>query len=208
MNLLPTCENVYKKFLQLTKKELNEIIASHGKWLRSEKGGKRAYLSGADLSGADLSYAALSGADLSNADLSYAALRCAALSGADLSYADLSNADLSGADLSYADLRGADLSYADLSNADLSNAYLSGADLDDYIVQVVRIGSRKGTTTYNATTDTVLCGCWNNHKGGTLAEFEQRIENVYGNDSKDANEQYYAEYMAAIAFFKNIKRKA
>ena len=139
--------------MKLTRKELNEIIASHGKWLRSEEGGKRAYLSEADLS--------------------------------------------------YADLRGANLRGADLSNADLSEA-----DLDDYIVQVVRIGSRKGTTTYNATADTVLCGCWNNYKGGTLAEFEQRVENVYGNDSKDANEQYYAEYMAAIAFFKNIKRKA
>ena len=152
--------------MKLTKKELNEIIASHGKWLRSEEGGKRAALSGADLS-------------------------CAYLRGADLRGADLSNADLSN---------------ANLSNANLSNAALRGADLDDYIVQVVRIGSRKGTTTYNATADTVLCGCWNNYKGGTLAEFEQRIENVYGNDSKDANEQYYAEYMAAIAFFKNIRK--
>ena len=172
--------------MKLTKKELNEIIASHGKWLRSEEGGKRAYLSCADLSGADLR-----GADM----------KCAGLSYADLSYAYLSEADLSCAYLRGADMSNANLSGADLSGADLSGAYLSGADLDDYIVQVVRIGSRKGTTTYNATADTLLCGCWNNYKGGTLAEFEQRIENVYGNDSKDANEQYYAEYMAAIAFF-------
>ena len=167
--------------MQITQEELNEIIASHGKWLRSEEGGKRA----------DLSNAYLRGADLSNADLSCAALR---------------GADMRGADLSGADMRGADMRGADLSGADLSEAYLSEADLDDYIVQVVRIGSRKGTTTYNATADTVLCGCWNNYKGGTLADFEQRIENVYGNDSKDANEQYYAEYMAAIAFFKNIRK--
>ena len=52
--------------MKLTKKELNEIIASHGKWLRDEEGGEMA-----NLSGADLSYAALSGADLSRAYLHY-----------------------------------------------------------------------------------------------------------------------------------------
>ena len=151
--------------MQITQEKLNEIIASHGKWLRDEEGGQRADLRGADL-------------------------RCADLSGADLRCADLSGADLRGADLRCADLSGADL---------------SGADLDDYIVQVVRIGSRKGTTTYNDTTDNVLCGCWNNYKGGTLAEFEQRVEDTYGKNSEYANEQYYAEYVAAIAFFKAIK---
>ena len=131
--------------MNISKEKLNEIIASHGKWLRDEEGGQRA------------------------------------------------------------DLRGAYLRGADLSGADLSNADLRGAYLDDYIVQVVRIGSRKGTTTYNATTDNILCGCWNNYKGGTLAEFEQRVEAVYGKNSEDANEQYYAEYMVAIAFFKSIR---
>ena len=51
-----------------------------------------AYLSGADLSDADLRGAYLSGADLSDADL-----RGAYLSGADLRDAGLSDADLSGA---------------------------------------------------------------------------------------------------------------
>ena len=96
----------------------------------------RAYLSGADLSGADLSRAYLSdaylsGADLSGADLSDAYLSDADLSGADLSGADLSGAYLSGADLSRADLSRAYLSRADLSRAYLSRAYLSGADLSD-----------------------------------------------------------------------------
>ena len=70
------------------------------------------------------SRANLSGADLSGADLSRADLR-----GADLSGADLRSADLRGADLSRADLRGADLRSADLSRADLSRADLRGADL-------------------------------------------------------------------------------
>jgi hypothetical protein len=89
----------------------------------------RAYLRGADLSGADLRGAYLSGADLRGADLSGADLSGADLSGADLRGAYLSGADLSGADLSGADLRGAYLSGADLRGAYLSGADLSGADL-------------------------------------------------------------------------------
>ena len=81
----------------------------------------RAYLSGANLFGADLS-----GADLSRADLSGADLSRANLSGTDLYRANLSGANLSGANLS-----GTDLSMADLSGADLSGADLSGASLKD-----------------------------------------------------------------------------
>ena len=66
----------------LSQEQINEIVASHGKWWRGESGGKRADLRSADLSGADLSGAVLRSADLSGADLS----------GADLSGADLTDA--------------------------------------------------------------------------------------------------------------------
>ena len=69
--------------------ELDNVVASHVKYIRGE-GGQRANLSGADLSGADLSGANLSGADLSGANLREADLR-----GANLSWADLSGANLS-----------------------------------------------------------------------------------------------------------------
>ena len=109
----------------MDKQELKAILGKHFKWLRGENGGKRA-----DLSGADLSRANLSGADLSRANLFGANL-----SRADLSRADLSRADLSGANLSRANLFGANLSRADLSGADLFGANLSRADLSraDYI---------------------------------------------------------------------------
>ena len=216
--------------MKISAKKLQEIIKSHGRWLRNEEGGERADLSSADLSsadlgsadlssadlssanlrGADLSSADLSGADLSSADLRGADLSSADLSGADLRGADLSSADLSGADLSSADLssanlRGADLSSADLSGADLSSANLRGADLDKTYYQVVRIGSRRGTTTYCVDDDNVLCGCWNNYKGGTLEEFKTRVESVYGREGNNPNEQYYDEYMAAITFFAAMK---
>ena len=90
----------------MTRDKLVEILKSHKLWLFG-KGGKRADLSGANLSEADLSGADLRGADLSGADLSWANL-----SGANLSWANLSGADLREANLSRANLSGADLSGA------------------------------------------------------------------------------------------------
>ena len=63
----------------MTANELRAALDKHTKWLRSEEGGDRA-----DLSGADLFWADLSGADLCRANLSGANLCRANLSGADL----------------------------------------------------------------------------------------------------------------------------
>ena len=114
--------------------DLPEILKLHKLWLEKHPDGKRADLSDADLSGADLRRACLSGAnlycaDLRRADLSDAILRGADLRGADLYDADLSGADLHHANLSDADLNGADLSGADLHHANLRDADLNGADL-------------------------------------------------------------------------------
>ena len=171
--------------MKISAEKLQEIIESHGRWLRNAEGGERA--------------------DLSSADLRSADLRSADLRSADLRSADLRSADLSGADLRGADLRGADLRSADLSGADLSGADLRGAYLDKTYYQVVRIGSRQGTTTYCVDDDNVLCGCWNNYKGGTLEEFKTRVESVYGREGNNPNEQYYDEYIAAITFFTAMK---
>ena len=176
--------------MKISAEKLQEIIESHGRWLRNAEGGERA-----DLRSADLSDAYLSGADLSGANLG----------GAYLSGANLRSADLSGANLRSADLSGANLGGADLSGANLGGAYLSGANLDKTYYQVVRIGSRQGTTTYCVDDDNVLCGCWNNYKGGTLEEFKTRVESVYGREGNNPNEQYYDEYMAAITFFAAMK---
>ena len=173
-----------------TDKQLREIIESHGCWLRDEEGGSRA--------------------NLMCADLRYADLRCANLMGANLTGVDLTEAELRGADLTEANLMGANLTDVDLTDAKLRGVYLRdanfmGAILDKKYYQVVRIGSRKGTTTYNATDDGVLCGCWNEYKGGTLDEFTARVESVYGENGISSQKQYYAEYMAAIEFFKKVR---
>ena len=168
--------------MKITQEKLKEIIASHGKWLRYENGGERANLCEADLSGADL---------------------C----GADLCGANLCGANLCGANLNGANLCEADLSGADLSGADLNGANLSGADLGKTYYQIVRIGRRNATTTYCVEDDNVVCGCWNNYKGGTLEEFKKRVESVYGKEGKMPNEKYYTQYMAAIEFFEKMKKE-
>ena len=48
--------------MKIGTKKLQEIIESHGKWLKFEDGGKCAYLRGANLRGADLQDANLRGA--------------------------------------------------------------------------------------------------------------------------------------------------
>ena len=95
----------------MSPEELKTILDDHAKWLRGD-GGKQANLSGANLSGADLSEANLSGANLSWANLSEANLRGANLAGADLSEANLSWANLAGANLSWANLSEANLAGA------------------------------------------------------------------------------------------------
>ena len=169
--------------MKITQEKLKEIIASHGKWLRCENDGERANLRNANLCGADLNGANLSGADLSGADLS----------GADLNGANLCEADLSG---------------ADLSGADLNGANLSGADLGKTYYQIVRIGRRNATTTYCVEDDNVVCGCWNNYKGGTLEEFKKRVESVYGKEGKMPHKKYYTQYTAAIEFFEKMAKLA
>ena len=89
----------------MTQSDISIVLELHLKWLHGNPDGKRADLSGADLS-------------------------CADLFGANMSCANLSGANLSGADLSGANLSGADLSCANLSRANLSRANLSDANLD------------------------------------------------------------------------------
>ena len=196
--------------MKITQEKLNEILEAHGKWYQSDGAeGERADLRRADLQGADLQGADLRRADLQEANLRRADLRRADLRGAYLQEADLQEANLHRADLRRADLRGAYLQGADLQEANLrgaylQGAYLQGAYLDKTYYQITRIGSRNATTTFCVEDDNALCGCWNCYKGGTLAEFKERVESVYGKNSEEPNKKYYAQYMAAIEFFEKM----
>ena len=174
----------------MTKRELNEIVASHGRWLADNTTGERANLRGANLRGANLCDANLCDANLRRANLCDANLR-----GANLYDADLRDADLCDANLRDADLCGADLRRADLR----------GADLPAIIVQVGPIGSRKDYVVYNASNDNIRCGCWNDYKGGTLEEFEARVKEVYPSKKKYTL-KFRNEYLAVIDYFKTVRK--
>ena len=94
----------------------------------------------------------------------------------------------------------ANLCGANLCGADLRGANLCGANLSNHIVQVGPIGSRKSYTIYNASSDIVQCGCWNDYKGGSLEEFEERVAGEY-----TADNLHYKEYQAAIGLFKAVR---
>ena len=224
------------KKMKIGTKKLQEIIESHGKWLKFEDGGKCADLRGANLRGADLQCAYLQGAYLQDANLQGAYLQGAylqgahlqgaSLRGANLRDANLRDADLRDADLRGASLRGADLQGAYLQDANLQGAYLQGANLRDAhlrdaylqgaylqgaylpngIYQIVGCGSCNRCTTYDSINDRVICGCWEDGGGNHLESFKKRIETIYGDKGEAPNAAYYIEYMAAINFFEMVKR--
>ena len=173
----------------MKKEDLEKIIESHARWIVGKNDGECADLSGANLRDADLY----------DADLRWANLR-----GANLSAADLRGANLSSANLRSANLSSANLSSANLSDANLCNAKLSGAKLPKTILQAGPIGSRKDYTAYNVTDDIVQCGCWNAHKGGTLEEFKERINEIYP-EEKERTLKYRREYLAVIAYFETVR---
>ena len=193
----------------MKKEDLEKIIESHARWIVGKNDGECADLSGAnlrdaDLYDADLRWANLRGANLSDADLRWANLRGANLSAADLRGANLRSSNLSAADLRGANLSSANLRSANLSDANLCNAKLSGAKLPKTILQAGPIGSRKDYTAYNVTDDIVQCGCWNAHKGGTLEEFKERINEIYP-EEKERTLKYRREYLAVIAYFETVR---
>lgn len=175
--------------MKITQEKLNQVITSHGKWLRREDGGERANLRKANLQGVDLHEA-----DLRDADLR----------GANLRRANLQEANLNEADLRDTDLRDTDLRGANLQDANLRRANLQDTDLDQTYYQITRIGSRNATTTYCVEKNNVVCGCWNHYRGGTLADFKERVKNIYGNYGEMPTKRYYRQYMAAIEFFEKM----
>jgi uncharacterized protein YjbI with pentapeptide repeats len=107
---------------------LRKGAVAFNEWRRENPGIQldliNAYLSRADLSGANLSWG-----HLNDANLYSVTLISADLTGAKLRGATLSNADLITAKLISADLTGAHLSNVNLNHADLSRAHLSGANI-------------------------------------------------------------------------------
>ena len=188
------CRGAGGEMDKMNKKELEEILKLHKKWLNGEPDGVRADLQDADLRWADLQRADLRGADLrwSNlrgADLQDADLRRANLRGADLRWSNLRGADLRGSNLRGADLRGSNLRGADLRTADLRGADLQGADL-------------RGANLQGANID---YACWPIWCGGLHVKFDKRIaaQLAYHFCCQDCDDPEYIEARDAILGFAN-----
>ena len=164
----------------MTQEEIKTVLDEHEKWLNDSDTGARAYLSEANLYGADLGGANLSGADLSGADLS----------GANLSRANLSEANLSRANLSEANLSRANLSEANLSRANLYRADLCGAD-GLYIFGPMPTSKRICIAVWHENKWMVHAGCF----WGDLKELEAAVKEKHN----------CPIYMANIQLLKNWK---
>lgn len=220
----------------ITAEELKDILAKHKKWLNADEGGEKADLRDTDLRGEDLRKVDLREASLDCADLRAANLQSANLQHTNFRKAKLQSINLQNADLQFADLRGANLTQAnlpstnlqcaDLSNANVRHANVRNANLKDanlhgvdlymtnidgsvyrpWLVITDYIGSRRSKALYFADYDSVRCGCWNNYRGGTLAEFKERINKVYPAGSKNEEcQRYRIEYLSAIRMFESMR---
>lgn len=207
---------IYYPHKEMTKKEFNEAIERHKRWLLGEEDGvpadiswqsiKWIDLSGANLSGANIRRTNLKDSDLSGANLSGATLQWANLNGANLKGAKLNGANLNGAYLRESDLRGADLREADIVGIDLRGANLEGTILNKYMYQTTVCENANITTTYDALNNQVIWGCWICIDGNTLENFEKKIESVYGENGETPNEKYYHKYIGVINFFKAMEK--
>ncbi len=104
-------ENEFRRY---TQHDLDALIAKHESFIKGRRGGARACLKFADLSG--LSFV---GRDLSQADFT----------GCNFSRCNFSGGTFSGTCFFSCDLRGADLTNAVLNRADFRGAHLAGANL-------------------------------------------------------------------------------
>ena len=173
------------------------------------------YLQGADLRGANLSSSDLRGAHLEDAnlreacmrgiDLRYANLSCADLCRACLDMSCLVDAKLYASDLSSTSLKGVDLRGADLGHVILHGAFLYGV-CRPWFRYVGAIDSRYAEILYFADIDSVKCGCWHGGMGGTLAEFRERVNEIYPSYSENKLcQQYRLEYLLTIDMFGKMR---
>lgn len=165
---------------KITQKELDIVLEKHRLWLERKDGGERA----------DLSYTDLSYLDFLEANLKFANFR----------HSNLKHVWLLGTNLEAANLLDTNLEEAFICNTNLNNI-----GYNKKIYQVTDVGRDNGYTYFIPESHKVICGFWNHFEGGTLEEFEKRVESVYGEDGEYPNEKYYRQYRAVIRYFEMLR---
>lgn len=181
---------------KISKKELEDILEEHEKYLEDYPNGERANLEYRYLEYADLIYVQLENANLSHAFLGNAYLRRADLSYANLRNSNLKNADLTGANLTRADLSYADLTDANLRYANIWNTNFTGVYGKSIISIQLDTSEQNRVINYIPEIDWVSAGCFH----GTLEELKNRVKDVYSKNEKIRN-----RYEKAIEFIEFLK---
>jgi len=137
--------------------------------------------------------------DLENANLEYAKMENANLENANMINANLYNSNMANSNLENVDMYNANMKKANLKNANINKADLTGTHINNiqgkHIFKMSGNGSAGREIWYILEDDYIQAGCW----GGTLDEFEKRVEEVYGND-KDSYE--YKSYQDVIEYYR------
>ena len=120
-------------------------------------------------------------------------------------FAHLYGADLSYSNAEQADLRHTNMLETNLQGINFRGANLEGAKISNIVAQLGPLGEEKCYAIYNATLDNLQYDNWHgegkeSYKGGTLAEFKERIEVVY-----DSSSTFGKEYRGAIAYFEMLR---
>lgn len=175
-----------------------------------------ANLKNANLREANLNHAHMKDADISNANLLDANLNNAILSETNLQNANLKdtfmhntclrNANLNNANLEYANMSLASLIGAEIKNAKFRGANLYGVNLPNGMFQITFHSAANRYITYDSINDNIICYTADKNYNGCLRLFKEYVKATYGEGGKTPNTVLYEEYMAAIKFFKKIRK--
>ena len=154
-------------------------------------------LESAVLRRANMTYVNLAEATTRRAHFTNATFEGAHFDGVDFTGSKLAKARLDGIHLGHGivlcwvDVRGTNIPLFGLAQTSLSETFTNKR-----YIQVVGIGSRKGTTTYIGEDDLLVCGCFS----GTVDEFEAQVKKTYVHES-----QYFQESLGVIAYFRSLR---
>lgn len=209
----------------INQEQLDKILDEHKLWLKDNDNAVKANLSNLDLSnldfkgrdlrcisfqGANLTNCNFSCCNLANTDFSWSILKGAKLNFANLFNSQCCNADFEDAKMQGTNLEQANLSFANLTNVDLYACKLYCTNLQGItwkyrIFQISELGDMLTFIYFIPQDNKVLTGTWNGGKGGTLEEFKQATEKIYGKEGTYPNQKYYNEFQAVIKCFEILK---
>ncbi len=149
-------ENENENLVEINKRDFEDKLVEHIKWLDDDLTGTRLVLTNAELRGMDMR--GKIGLYLRDEDL-----RCSDFSGLNLENVIFSGSNLRGANLSYSNLQGAVLKEANLTATNCTGTNFSDANMDGTILTDARLTGANFTRVYGVRsgddTNYTICRC-------------------------------------------------